>query len=47
MYPGTGPKDTAYEPAGIDCHIPQSSLGTLSTEIVAATAGLVVIRSDP
>src|SRR5712691_7795234 len=47
VYPGTGPKETTYEPAGMDCHIPQSSLGTLSTKIVAAKGGLVRTRSEP
>src|SRR2546427_12882646 len=39
--------ETLYVPGGIDCHMPQSSLGTPSTETVAPREGDVRIRSDP
>ena len=45
--PETFSNETLYDPGGIDCHMPQSSLGTPSTEIVAASEGFVRIRREP
>ena len=45
--PGTGPKDTLYEPGLMDCHMPQSFRAMRSTEIVAASAGSVRTRRKP